>query len=77
MRRRRGAPALLRALGLAPIGPSAGRAQAYLRNYGERIFMAGGAWYSGHDAGLEALCLSHPRGHASATVGARPAFVQA
>ena len=67
-----GAPALLRALGLAPIGPSAGRAQAYLRNYGERIFMAGGAWYSGHDAGLEALCLSHPRGHASATVGARP-----
>lgn len=72
-----GAPALLRALGLAPIGPSAGRAQAYLRNYGERIFMAGGAWYSGHDAGLEALCLSHPRGHASATVGARPAFVQA
>ena len=37
--------------------------------------LAGGAWYSGLDAGLTALCLSHPRHHASATVGARPAFL--
>jgi formylglycine-generating enzyme required for sulfatase activity len=70
-----GVPPILRALGLMPCGPASGGAQVYLRNYGERIFMAGGAWYSGHDAGLEALCLSHPRTHSSGTVGARPAFI--
>lgn len=69
------APALLKALALYPVGHAAERAQAYLRNYGERMMLAGGAWYSGLDAGLNALCLSHARGHASATVGARPAFM--
>lgn len=69
------APTLLKALGLMPAAGVTGSAQVYLRNYGERIFMAGGAWYSGHDAGLDALCLSHPRSHASGTVGARPAFI--
>lgn len=66
---------LLKALGLVPSFPTTSGTQVYLRNYCERIFMAGGAWYSGHDAGLEALCLSHPRTHFSSTVGARPAFI--
>lgn len=70
-------PPLLKALGLMPAQASQEGAQVYLRNYGERIFMAGGAWYSGHDAGLDALCLSHTRTHASSTVGARPAFISA
>lgn len=69
------APVLLKTLALFPVGHAAERAQAYLRNYGERMMLAGGAWYSGLDAGLNALCLSHARGHASATVGARPAFM--
>lgn len=68
-------PELLKALAIYPVGHGGERAQAYLRNYGERLFLAGGAWYSGLDAGLNALCLSHPRTHASATVGARPAFM--
>ncbi|WP_025138644.1 hypothetical protein [Achromobacter sp. DH1f] len=68
-------PARLRDLALYPAGHGSERAQAYLRNYGERLMLAGGAWYSGLDAGLTALCLSHPRHHASATVGARPAFL--
>lgn len=68
-------PANLHALGLISMLPQESRAQVYLRNYGERIFMSGGAWYSGYDAGLDALCLSHPRTHASSTVGARPAFI--
>jgi hypothetical protein len=65
----------LHALGLMAMPLQDGSAQVYLRNYGERIFMSGGAWYSGHNAGLDALCLSHPRTHASSTVGARPAFI--
>ncbi|WP_315138773.1 hypothetical protein [Achromobacter marplatensis] len=68
-------PPLLNALGLMPNTSTGGSAQVYLRNYGERIFMAGGAWYSGLSAGLDALCLSHPRTHTSGTVGARPAFI--
>lgn len=68
-------PARLHALGLMAMTSQEGSAQVYLRNYGERLFMSGGAWYSGHDAGLDALCLSHPRTHASSTVGARPAFI--
>ncbi|EGV31424.1 hypothetical protein ThidrDRAFT_2046 [Thiorhodococcus drewsii AZ1] len=68
-------PARLHALGLMAITTQDGSAQVYLRNYGERIFMSGGAWYSGHNAGLDALCLSHPRTHASSTVGARPSCI--
>lgn len=68
-------PSLLIALGVLPDARVRDRAQAYLRNHGERLFMSGGAWYSGCDAGLNALCLSHPRSHFSATVGARPAFL--
>ncbi|WP_027014849.1 hypothetical protein [Comamonas composti] len=62
-------------LGLAPHARTGSAEQVYLRNYGERIFLSGGAWYSGAMAGQRTLCLSHPRGHASTSVGARPAFI--
>nr|WP_312989929.1 hypothetical protein [Comamonas koreensis] len=62
-------------LGLAPQSHQATAQQVYLRNYGERIFLSGGAWYSGPMAGQRTLCLSHPRGHMSTSVGARPAYM--
>ncbi|AOA58699.1 hypothetical protein [Acinetobacter larvae] len=68
-------PPLLRALGLAPRANLKNDAQVYLRNYGERMFLAGGAWYSGLGAAYETLCLSHPRTQRSLTTGARPAFI--
>lgn len=68
-------PALLKVLGIVPNQQSHNQAQAYLRNYGERMFLAGGAWYSGLGAALDTLCLSHPRTQTSITIGARPAFI--
>ncbi|MEG0858634.1 MAG: hypothetical protein RSG79_03525 [Pseudomonas sp.] len=67
-------PAILKALGLFPMHEVLDGDQVYLRNYGERLLLRGGAWYSGGCAGLRSLCLSHPRKHASLTVGGRPAF---
>lgn len=69
-------PALarLKCLGLFP-NQAQQQAQVYLRNYGERMMLAGGAWYSGHAASLAALCLSHTRQHRSLTTAARPACV--
>lgn len=67
-------PDVLKILGIVPHHRCADGDQVYLRNYGERILMRGGAWYSGAAAGLRTLCLSHGAGHASATVGARPVW---
>ncbi len=69
-------PLLLKLLGLYPHRDLPDGDQLYLRNYGERLLLRGGAWYSGSNAGLRTLCLSHPRTHASLTVGARPAFIE-
>ncbi|WJV63935.1 hypothetical protein PCO86_08090 [Pectobacteriaceae bacterium CE70] len=70
------APQILQTLGIAPWHQQADGDQVYLRNYGERALLRGGAWYSGEYAGLRTLCLSHTADHASSTVGARPAFYQ-
>ncbi|MGP2961373.1 hypothetical protein [Serratia ureilytica] len=67
-------PDILKILGVVPHHRCADGDQVYLRNYGERMLMRGGAWYSGAGAGLRTLCLSHGAGHASATVGARPVW---
>lgn len=67
-------PDVLKILGIVPHHRCEDGDQVYLRNYGERILMRGGAWYSGAAAGLRTLCLSHGAGHASATVGARPVW---
>lgn len=66
---------IFKCLGLFPNLAGHDRAQVYLRNYGERMMLAGGAWYSGHAAGLAALCLSHSRHHQSLSTGARPACI--
>ncbi|WP_275076494.1 hypothetical protein [Providencia rettgeri] len=68
-------PTLLKILGLAPYKVKQSDDQIYLRNYGERALMRGGAWYSQHSAGIDAFCLSHTRLHKSTTVGARTAWV--
>lgn len=68
-------PTLLKVLGLAPYKPKQTDDQVYLRNYGERALMRGGAWYSQASAGIDAFCLSHTQFHKSTTVGARTAWV--
>jgi hypothetical protein len=47
----------------------------WVRNYGLRFPLRGGAWAHGADAGLGALLLSHPRAHLNTNVGFRPAFI--
>lgn len=68
-------PNLLKILGLAPYHHCEDSAQAYLRNYGQRYLMRGGAWYSQQFAGLRTLCLSHASNHKSTTVGGRIAWL--
>jgi hypothetical protein len=46
----------------------------WVRNYGERVPLRGGAWSGGSDAGLAALLLYDRRVLSYATVGFRPAF---
>lgn len=67
-------PDILKILGIVPHYRCEDGDQVYLRNYGERFLMRGGAWYSGVAAGLRTLCLSHGASHVSATVGARPVW---
>ncbi|EKQ2080640.1 hypothetical protein P4Z30_000446 [Salmonella enterica] len=67
-------PDILKILGIVPHYRCEDGDQVYLRNYGERFLMRGGAWYSGVAAGLRSLCLSHGANHASSTVGARPVW---
>ncbi|NIF21591.1 hypothetical protein [Candidatus Pantoea multigeneris] len=65
---------LLQILGFFPWHREPDGDQAYLRNYGQRALLRGGAWYSGNVAGMRTLCLSHGSNHASETVGARPVW---
>jgi hypothetical protein len=69
-------PALLKAMALFPARPeSASGDKLFVRNNGERIALAGGAWDNGNDAGIFALDLSRAPGHAGADTGGRCAFV--
>ncbi|MFK9070987.1 MULTISPECIES: hypothetical protein [Proteus] len=52
-------PTLFKALGLYPAINQQDHDQVYLRNYGQRSLMRGGAWYSQQLAGMRTLCLSH------------------
>ncbi|QXO63724.1 MULTISPECIES: hypothetical protein [Morganella] len=69
------APHLLQLNGLAPYEERPRSDQIYLRNYGERALMRGGAWYSQEFSGISAFCLSHTALHRSATVGGRTAWI--
>lgn len=66
---------LLQILGLLPYHSQVDGDQVYLRNYGTRYLLRGGAWYSQHNAGLRTLCLSHAAAHVSTSVGARCAYI--
>jgi hypothetical protein len=47
----------------------------WVRNYGERLPLRGGAWDSGASAGLAALYLDYRRVFSGGSVGCRPAFI--
>lgn len=65
----------LKALGLYPALNQQDDDQVYLRNYGQRALMRGGAWYSQQGAGMRTLCLSHTQHHCSTSVGGRLAWI--
>jgi hypothetical protein len=50
-------------------------ADIYIRNYGERVPIRGGAWCDGSGAGLAALSLNDRRVGSYGGVGFRPAFI--
>lgn len=68
-------PTLFKALGLYPAIDQQDHDQVYLRNYGQRSLMRGGAWYSQQAAGMRTLCLSHNARHYSTSVGGRLAWI--
>ncbi|SFB30507.1 SUMF1/EgtB/PvdO family nonheme iron enzyme [Azotobacter beijerinckii] len=68
-------PALLKRLGLFPLAASQGGGSLYVRNYGERMLMRGGAWSDTLSAGLFRVSLAIDRSHPSSYIGFRPAFV--
>lgn len=68
-------PELFKILGIYAHENRSDGDQVYLRNYGERALMRGGAWYSQQAAGLRTLCLSHKKNHVSTSVGGRHAWV--
>ena len=45
-----------------------------MRNYGERLPIAGGTWNNGASAGVFALNLNNPRSNRNSNIGARPDF---
>ena len=68
-------PMLLKILGIVP--PSAGLDGDgfWCRNYGERLPMRGGSWWSSGASGVFALYFSEPRVYSGWAVGFRAAFV--
>jgi len=69
------APAILKALGLYPHATGYGSDYIYMRNYGERLPVAGGNWLHGISGGVFALDLTNQRSNRSSSFGARPAFI--
>lgn len=68
-------PTLFKELGLYPAINQQDNDQVYLRNYGQRSLMRGGAWYSQQAVGMRTLCLSHNQRHSSTSVGGRLAWI--
>ena len=59
----------------ASSNPYAAKGAIWVRNYGERMPLVGGGWYSGANAGIAALNLYDRRGSAGTNVGFRPAYL--
>ena len=60
---------------VAPYGDAGQKGAIWMRNYGERLPLRGGSWYTGSDAGLFALNLYGERSVPNSSVGFRPAFI--
>ena len=67
-------PNIARILGIAPPGAGLGSDGIWVRNFGERLLLAGGEYYYGSSAGVFARYLLLARTYVSGAVGARPAF---
>jgi hypothetical protein len=52
-----------------------GDSDLYVRNYGERLPLRGGAWHNGAGAGLACLYLNDARSSVYNSLGCRPAFI--
>ena len=68
-------PDILKQYGLFPIDSNHGADYLYVRNYGERLPIRGGAWGSASFAGVFALYLYILRSNSSTDIGSRAAFV--
>ena len=68
-------PAIAKVLGIAPVGAGLEGDNIWVRNYGERLCLAGGVFTLGAGAGLFARHLLYARASVHGSVGARPAFV--
>jgi hypothetical protein len=68
-------PALVKQLALYPAGAGLGADQTWVRNYGERLPLAGGSWGRAAASGVFARYLLDPRSHVSSGVGGRSAYV--
>lgn len=68
-------PDLLRYLALFPDGTGYKGDNVWVRNYGERLPRRGAHWYSGSEAGVFALSLSHERSYSHYRAGFRSAFI--
>jgi len=68
-------PAIAKVLGIAPVGSGLGGSAFVVRNYGERIAMAGGAYNSTSGSGVFARYLMLARNSGGGSFGARIAYV--
>lgn len=71
----RPAPAILKELGLAPIGDDIGPSSIFVRNTGERTAYRGGSWYDGPRGGLWELYLRDGRDYTYPDIGFRACYV--
>ena len=68
-------PALLKILGIAPMGTTGVQGNYWIRNNGERLALRGGTWHVGAGCGPFALFLNFLRTSSSWFFGFRSAFV--
>jgi hypothetical protein len=68
-------PALLKVLGIAPVGTTGVQGSYWIRNNGERLALRGGSWNHGAGCGPFALNLNNIRTYSNWGIGFRSAFV--
>lgn len=68
-------PAIIKTLGIYPVGGGLGADQLSVRNYGERMLLSGGSWSINSAAGVFSRYLNNPRTDIGLSIGARVAYV--